>query len=90
MNFFLQQYAENSGADKQTFYRLGEMTLNGNNRIPLTSLNTKSMVSPTILKGKSNTQKIGYRNNTSNARGQHTIRRIHQMIKLRKRFIVRG
>jgi hypothetical protein len=56
------------------------MMRNGNSSIAPTSLNTRPMVSPTILNGSRMSQINGNRNNIINARGQHITNKIHQRI----------
>lgn len=64
-----------------------ERILNGNKSTALTSLNTRSMVSPTILNGRRSSQISGKRNRMMSASGQHTISKKHQRISEIKTFI---
>jgi len=72
----------------QQFVYAFESTLNGNRRIELTSLNTRSMVNPTILNGRSRSQTMGKRNSMIRASGQQITSKINQSTRETKTFIV--
>jgi hypothetical protein len=57
---------------------------NGNRKIALTSLNTSSMVNPTILNGSRMSQISGNRKSIIKARGQQITNKMHQRIIARK------